>query len=143
MTHFGIQTNDEEEDFQRLSNRIKKSDRDDSIAMIRGPLNSGHDKPSFTYNNVKILLKKTSREWLKIVLRTVFRINKLIQIGWGKFKPEIDEKEETFSRINFVLLFEFVPLALGKLVYSEEPFGDGSLNALCQQVVEPVSAPRK
>lgn len=99
MTHFGIQTNDEEEDFQRLSNGIKRSDRDDSNAMIRGPLNSGHDKPSFTCNNVKILLTKTSREWLKIALRTVFRINKLIQIRWGKFKPEIDEKEETFSRI--------------------------------------------
>lgn len=68
--------------------------------MIRGPLNSGHDKPSFTYSNVKILLTKTSREWLKIALRTVFRINKLIQIRWGKFKPEIEyEKKETFSRI--------------------------------------------
>lgn len=29
--------------------------------------------------------------------------------------------------VEFVLLFEFVPLPLGKLVYSEEPFGDGSL----------------
>ena len=45
--------------------------------------------------------------------------------------------------VEFVLLFEFVPLPLGKLVYSEEPFGDGSLKAVCQQVVEPVSAPRK
>ena len=45
--------------------------------------------------------------------------------------------------VEFVLLFEFVPLALGKLVYSEEPFGNGSLKAVCQQVFEPVSAPRK
>lgn len=29
--------------------------------------------------------------------------------------------------VEFVLLFEFVPLPLGKLVYTEEPFGDGSL----------------
>ena len=94
--------------------------------MKRGPLNSGHDKPSLTYNNVKMLWKKTSREWLKIALRTVFRINKLIQIRWGKFKPEMNMKRKKHS-VEFVLLFEFVPLALGKLVYSEEPLGDGSL----------------
>ena len=90
-----------------LKNRIGN----DSNAMIRGPLNSEHNKPPFTYNNVKILLTKTSREWLKIALTTVFRINKLIQIRWGKFKPEIEyEKKETFSRIcsPFLNLFPFL-----------------------------------
>ena len=55
-----------------------------------------------------------------------FRINKLIRIRWGKFKPEMNMKRKKHS-VEFVFLFEFVPLALGKLVYSEEPFGDGSL----------------
>lgn len=68
-------------------------------------------------------------------------LTNLFRSDGGNLSQRLNMKRKKHS-VEFVLLFEFVSLALGKLVYSEESFGDGSLKAVCQQVVEPVSAPR-